>query len=63
MLAPVNFSKWILEVKRQMYEDGCHHEAIGMLDAFPEWWEDKFNEGLTWQEVLQEAIDDAIGCD
>lgn len=63
MLAPVNFSAWILEVKRQMYEDGCHHEAIEVIDDGIEWWEEKFNDGMTWQEALQEAIGDSRDCD
>lgn len=58
------FKDWQLKVQKLMYE--TEHPPFNILTvddpASEDYWQMKFEEGLTPEVALQEAVDDANDC-
>ncbi len=56
----MDFKKWKLEVQRLLYEGGHSDFNISTVDEAEEYWEEKYNNGTSPEQAIQEAVDESI---
>ena len=56
----MSFESWKLKVQEIMYLEGVDSEYIGMVDSNPEPWRWHYDDGVTPDEAIQLAREEAM---